>query len=268
MDKPVILVDLSSFIFYRYYAIQRWLKVSQNEGKLSEDEIWSKFEKMVETNLKGIKRKFKCEYENIFLARDCPREDIWRMAIYPQYKQTRDENRPASFDPRCFQMSYSDILPRVIKECGFKLVSCDGAEADDVIAIAHDYIRSKNPKTIINILSMDTDFIQLRSNFTEVYDFTYKVLSQKMTPDKLENYLHWKIIRGDTADNIPAIAKGVGDVTALKLAKDPEALETKLKNPEVKAAYERNKQLISFEYIPEQIKAAITASLDSIVKMP
>ena len=262
VTKPIALVDLSSFVFYRFFAIKRWLQISGNEGKLSQDEVLDKFEKLFESNLNDIKKKLKVDLRNVLLARDCPRDKIWRMAIYPEYKGTRDERRSPDFDPTVFTKTYADIIPRLTKKHGYNMVQYDAAEADDIIAIAHDYIRHKSPTTPIYILSADTDFMQLKGPNTHIINFAFKPIAQSLSEEKQQNYLLWKIIKGDDSDNIPAIDKKIGDVTALKLATNPDALRARIQSSQhVKDAFERNEILISFERIPMSMRDAVSQVL-------
>ena len=57
---------------------------------------------------------------------------------------------------------------------------------------------------------------------------------------------------GDVSDNIKAIIPKCGPKTALKLYENKELFEEKLKDPVIKANYERNRILVDFNYIPEQ----------------
>jgi 5'-3' exonuclease len=260
LEKPVILLDLSSYVFYRYYAIQRWMIISKRE-ELSKEEIYEKFDKMFEDQLKKMVKKYATVWSNVLVARDCPRERIWRMEFYPEYKGQRDD-RPSSFDPEIFSHTYSELLPKLITKYKFSVYECDQAEADDIIAVFHKKIRRDSSDCIIYIMSQDSDFLQLQDNRTNVRNFADKLISETIKPEILNVYLRWKIIRGDVSDNIPAIDKKVGDVTALKLALDKDLLETKLNgNPVVREQYMLNDLLISFQNIPPEIVKEIEAKL-------
>lgn len=249
--KPILLIDLSSFIFYRFFALQRWLTFSGKE--LSQSEMQAKFAELFEKNIKDIKKKLKVDWGNVILAQDCPRDKIWRNAIYAGYKGTRDAMRNAKFDPTVFTDAYTTIIPRMQKELGFHLISHEAAEADDVIAVISGHVKSQ-----VTIMSTDTDFLQLSSPNTRIINFTFKDLDASMSEDKKNHYLLWKIIRGDSSDNIPSIEKKIGDATAMKLAKDDNMLKQKLASSDVaRENFERNKVLISFEFIPQRIRDQI-----------
>lgn len=268
-SKPIVLVDLSSFIFYRFYAIQRWMGISKTE--LNAEQVLEKFSKLFEDNLKEIKKKLKVDWKNIVLARDCPRDKIWRMAIYPEYKGTRDAKRGPTFDPTVFVTAYNDIIPRMQKTHGFYMAQYDKAEADDVIAVIHNEVRRHSATTPIYVLSADTDFVQLATgngsaSATKILNFQLKPIGQSFDEDKQKHYILWKTIRGDTSDNIPSIDKKIGDATAMKLAKDPQLLKARLDaSPTVRANFERNNTLINFDQIPRDIVEGIVGVMKRFV---
>ena len=92
----VLLVDLSYYNFYRYYATIQWYKRAHPEDSFENGYDWSinvifmeKFKKMFINNLNKLKKKYKSD--KLIFAKDCPRKYIWRMELYSQYKGTRDE---------------------------------------------------------------------------------------------------------------------------------------------------------------------------------
>lgn len=254
-SKPVVLLDLSSYIFYRYYAIQRWIIISKRE--LTSEETYEKFEKMFEDCLKKIVKKYKTSWDNVILARDCPRDKIWRMQYFEEYKKNRDM-KAGSFDSNIFPLTYNQIIPKMQNAHAFKVIQYDRAEADDVIAVIHSKIRRDNPDTIVYVLSQDSDFLQLQDNRTNIRNFSDKLISETVKPEIYKVYLRWKIIRGDVSDNIPAIDKKIGDVTALKLANDTDLLQQKLNTyPQVRERYLLNDLLINFQNIPDDLREGI-----------
>lgn len=259
-NKPIVLIDLSSYIFYRYFALQKWLSISGKSAEYTPDKILEKFSELFVKNLKDMKRKLKTDWKNIILARDCPRDKIWRNDIYSEYKKTRDSKRSPNFDPAVFSHSYNVVVPQMIKEYGLAICQFERAEADDIIAILHNDFRTQSQTTKIFIVSLDSDFLQLHSMYTDIVDFQLKPLRKKMSDEDLACYITWKIIRGDDSDNIQPIDKKIGDVTAKKLACNPEALNQKLQSSiMIKENFERNKVLIDFSCIPESLKYGILA---------
>ena len=102
---------------------------------------------------------------------------------------------------------------------GIQVIRHADYECDDVIAHLTHVCMSEDQCVIV---STDTDFIQLlNKENVQLFNPIRKVFIQYPEYD----YVTWKALRGDAADNIPGI-KGVGDKTASKLAVDPAKLES------------------------------------------
>lgn len=252
MQDHIAFIDLSYFIFFRFYALQRWLKVSKYEFK-NHDEFIAKFSKLFEDNIVTLKKRHKLEWNNIILAKDCMRHTIWRLNHFSDYKKNRDETRD-SFDPRVFVHTYEVILPMLVKKYLLKVVDFPTAEADDVIAVLHKMVREFSPPTRITIFTNDNDYLQLVDEKTTVMNLNKVILSERAGNEAMKCFKLCKIIKGDVSDNIPPIDKKIGEKTALKLAQNPELLERKLaSDPHVRDRFELNKKLIDFGCIPNDI---------------
>jgi 5'-3' exonuclease len=115
-------------------------------------------------------------------------------------------------------------------------------ECDDVIA---NIVKRSSASVPWTIVSNDTDFIQLLNDHQHVklYDPMRGGRYQEVPPC---DYVLLKSLTGDGSDNIPGI-KGIGPKTAIKMLQDPALMEKKcLSDPELKALYERNQELIRF----------------------
>lgn len=140
-----------------------------------------------------------------------------RKNLFADYKKERNINRITKshlfetvgdeFESKIDQISR---LIHYLKCLPVKVVSMDGAEADDVIA----YMSSKFEKdSKIFIVSMDGDFLQLINERVTVYnpikkDFiTPKDFTTKFGFDP-ENFIIYKSLIGDNSDKI----KGITDV--------------------------------------------------------
>lgn len=257
--KKVVCIDLSNYVFHRWFALRSWLKISQTE--LDSVALVKKYDTLFEKSLVDIKKKHKAEWCNVLLAKDCPRDSIWRMEYFEKYKGNRThDGKDDTFDPTIFYHTYDTLLPALQARYGFRLIGSANAEADDVIAVIHRIIRSdsrtKNDKVVI--ISNDTDYLQLHDDNTLIMSNTKKDISLKFDTDTLKHYLNWKIIKGDKSDNIPPIEKKIGDKTALKLAMNLDLLAKKLATcVHVEHQYSLNKTLIDFNEIPEHIVANI-----------
>ena len=92
-DKTYILIDMSYFIFYRYYALMGWWKLAKPEDPLGNPientEFVEKFKKTFVDKLKEIPKKLKIKNYTIIAAADCPRLNIWRHTQFDKYKENR-----------------------------------------------------------------------------------------------------------------------------------------------------------------------------------
>jgi len=259
--KPVLLVDSSYFVFYRYYATQNWYRFQDDakEECMSDPVFVDKYDKMFEKTLVDIKTLYNVEWDNTILVKDCSRDTIWRNKHYKEYKGTRD-NSNKNFDKEVFVHTYKRLLPRLKTIYGFADIHCDDLEADDVVAIMHRTIRKLTPDTKIYIITNDNDYTQLCDNNTIIKNLQGKTI----TTEDSNMFLKMKIIQGDKSDNIPAIAKKIGPKTAEKIAAD---LETYLdKNPEARKIYDLNKLLIDFKEIPSHYEEIVNDKINYIKK--
>ena len=110
-------------------------------------EFLEKYEKLfIETILKLKKKFIKEGYEisesNFILARDCPRKEIWRMELFPDYKTNRDAKHktenPALL--KIFRYTYKTIIPKLKKLYNIETLYVSNCEADDVVAITSKYL--------------------------------------------------------------------------------------------------------------------------------
>jgi len=116
-------------------------------------------------------------------------------------------------------------------------------EADDVIA---HLAQKHHGEDRVTIVSTDTDFIQLiRQDDRRIT--LYSPIKDIFVEAPPYDYVRWKALRGDGADNIPGIP-GIGDKRATTLVTEEGALEAYFtKKPETRAIFEHNLGMIGFE---------------------
>jgi 5'-3' exonuclease len=262
-NAPILLIDGSYFIFYRYYAILGWWNkqkdVSTKTKILDEDAFKEKYEKLFVSTLNNLCKAYEVPWNNVVFASDCPREDIWRFEHCASYKGTRDGARVDNFDERVFPLSY-EILSKM--EC--QVVRIPRLEADDVIALMTRRILEVNPEADVTIITNDNDYIQLYhpDRNVVIVNLQGAQLKDRVVVDEITKYLTYKIIIGDKSDNIPAICAKCGPKTALKLTNSPEELERLFKkDPNSKIRFDENKTLIDFNSIPSMYVAQLQEKL-------
>jgi len=256
-----ILIDTSYWIFYRYYAIIQWWKHAKPEEKLETDtdlsineEFKDKFKKTFIESIKLLKKKQKFaknEEFKIIAACDCSRKDIWRNALYENYKETRGNFVGSEF----FNIVYENDN-ELLKKAGVNhILKHAKMEGDDIIAVTKKMIREKYENANIYIIANDYDYLQLLDDNTKIINFKNKnLLDNKKIFKESDKNLFYKIVLGDKSDNIKPIFKKCGKKKVGKYYEDRELFEKALKKENVMELFELNKKLISFTEIPVDIE--------------
>jgi len=278
-NQVFILVDTSYWIFYRYFAILQWWKHAKPDDDLNinpytNQEFVEKFVKTFTESLQTFKKKQKLHKQRgkpeipctIIAARDCPRKEIWRNALYASYKETRDKDDSFMGGP-FFKQVYQDNN-KLLQEAGVKyILQFPNLEADDVLAITKKQIRQKYPQARVIIIANDHDYLQLLDDYTEIINFQQKNLreSKKVFPEADKN-LFYKIVLGDKSDNIMPIFKKCGPKTCEKYYNDRELfLEALKKESGSQEKYELNKKLVDFNEIPETLLNGLMEEYKSVL---
>lgn len=150
----------------------------------------------------------------------------YRKELYPEYKanrkalvenQTQEEKEKA----RLFFNEYERTLQAMDNHPRIKLLRYEGVEADDIAAYIisrlHDYGFDK-----AWLISSDRDWDLLvgpnvsRFSYVNRREFTVDTWDYEVPP---EDYISYKVLIGDSGDNIPGIP-GVGPKRAASLIKE------------------------------------------------
>ena len=276
-NGTILLIDMSYFIFYRYYAIVNWLRRTLPKDETLDienimkntmfvDKYTKKFEETLSLLMKehGVIKGY-----NVVFVKDCCRDRIWRHQYIEGYKATRDD-KVASFNREIFTYTYNILIPQLQNKPGFQISHHSCLEADDVIAIFTNKLLSASTGSNIVIITNDNDYIQLLDNVNisngncnvRIVNLQQKDIMLRVgcTP---KEYLQVKKIMGDKSDNIPPITKKCGDKTALKLVRDVTLFDKLLSSDlNAKNQYTLNELLIDFNFIPENLKSEVNSILD------
>ena len=251
-----ILIDGSYYVFYRFFALKQWFKLSHPEEKIEDEtshpDFVEKFKKTFHDKINEISKRLKLNNAITIVGRDCPRQTIWRMNLKPTYKKNRvyDESFKGG---EFFKMVYNESL---FEKAGAKMiVSCEELEADDCIALLTKHILAKYEDANIYIITSDMDYLQLACDRVKLYNLKFKDLtdSKNSFKDK-EKDLFCKIVMGDKSDCIPSIFKKCGIKTASKLYDNPDLFQKKMEKENAEERYKLNKKLISFDEIPIELQ--------------
>jgi len=204
----------------------------------------------------------------MIIVRDCPRETIWRMSIYPEYKATRKntcsyKNKKYNIG-NIFKHIYNKLYPELEELYGFKIVKIDNAEADDVIAVLANKITECDKSRLIVIISNDNDYLQLVNQKTLIWSLQNKLLNTKVEMTAQEMLLR-KILKGDESDNIPSLVGNMQEKDIVELIQNKDKFEEWLNNDKHRELYENNRTLIDFNYIPSDLKDKILNECNDIV---
>jgi len=249
-----ILIDGSYFIFYRYYALMMWWKHVNKDNELGEpheNTIFNeKFKTTFSTKINEFIRKLKIDNPIILVGKDCPRNEIWRKELYPEYKDNREHKHQHIGD--MFKMTYQEELFE--KAGAKKVLNYNSLEADDCLALTTKYILEKNPESHIWIITSDMDYLQLASDKVSLFDLKLKDLTKSKNCTGISECDKFcKIICGDKSDNIKPVIKRCGMKTAIKYFNNKELFERKIEENKLQEQYNLNKTLIDFNEIPSNL---------------
>ena len=206
--------------------------------------------------------KFGNKYGEIVICHDGGK--YWRKDIFPHYKANRKKSRDSS------DLDWNkihDIMDKLYEEFyntfPYKNIKIKRVEADDIIAIL---CKKYHTEEKILIVSSDKDFQQLQKYpNVKQYNPLKKGFIECEDP---EGFITEHILKGDYSDGIPNILSD--DDTFImedkrqkpcgkkRIAKIRENLGeyTSLEN------WNRNQQLIDFNYIPDEIRELILIEYD------
>ena len=190
-DKPLILVDGSSYLFRAYHALPP-LTNSRGEPTGAVVGVVNMLRKLLDTY----------EPDRIAVVFDPPGK-TFRNEIYPEYKA----NRPPMPEDLRDQI---EPLHAIIRAMGLPLVIEPGVEADDVIGTLAREATLKGIPTLVS--TSDKDMAQLvDESVTLVNTMTDTVMDADgvktkfgVTPGQMIDYL---TLVGDSVDNIPGVPK-------------------------------------------------------------
>jgi len=248
--SPVLLIDTSYYIFYRFHASARWY--SFKDATTPIDELTQQpayleaFFKHHNQDMKTLLKKQKILPQNMLWCLDAPRQEIWRMNYHTDYKGTREQAR---FDSRIFPIFY-----KYLKEQNQRLVQYPSLEADDVVALIHQNVRQQEPTQSMLIITNDNDYLQLCSSTTKIMNMQGKDLSLRGSGSPEKDVLI-KILMGDKSDNIPPTFAKCGVKTAQQIASMSEEERTNfLQQKNALEQFNKNKTLICFDSIPNDLR--------------
>jgi len=165
-----------------------------------------------------------------------------RKDVYPEYKAQRTSR------PSLLKEQFPAMAP-LVEAFGYRNVSVDGFEADDVIASLCEQARAK--EIPVMVVTGDRDAFQLIGGGirvmatsrgiteTKVYDAQAVIDRYGIAPELIPDFYG---LKGDSSDNIPGVP-GIGDKTASQLLQTYGDLEGVLANIENISGAKRKENL-------------------------
>jgi 5'-3' exonuclease len=243
--EDVLLIDFSYFFIYRYYALNSWFKISETPY---DDELFlTKYKKLFLTNIENTIKKLKMKHHNTILVGDCPRSNIWRKALFNDYKGNRDKLYERSpINPKIFPIIYDEIIPMLQKK-GIQFICVDELEADDVV-----YGITRKIDNKIVILTNDNDYLQLIKDNIDIVNLpSYKSIKHRGLSCPTKDLL-LKVLCGDPSDNIPSV---IGKKLATKFVNNEsgDELEKYISGNSLLERVNLNTSLIDMRNIPKEL---------------
>jgi 5'-3' exonuclease len=254
---PVLLIDTSYFIFYRYYSSLKWYQFKNKEinyETIDQDDVFmTAFFKHILDDFKKLCKKWKTNMSQMVFCCDCSRDKIWRNEFIDAYKQTRITH--STFNSQIFFRFYQ-YLEEHQQDWKINIISQDHLEADDIAYLMKQLLLKHEFTNEIIIITNDNDYLQLLDPQTKLINLNPKNndLSIRSCGDPQKD-LKIKLIMGDKVDNIKAIHPGIGQKVATKLASlSEEDFEKYMVTKNCKENYEKNKKIIAFSEIPKDLQ--------------
>ncbi len=255
LNQKILLIDGNSLLYRAYYA-SKYSKISvSNDSNLNGVYL---FIRMFFSFIK------KNQYFDIVVAFDKSKK-TFRNDIYKDYKQNRKQTPPDL-------ISQFEVVYEFLNTCNIKNLSLINYEADDIIGtLSHKYSNDY----FIEILTSDTDLLQLVTKHTKVYltkkgvndihEYNFNNINSKLEYD-CKNILNIKSLSGDASDNIPSI-KGISKRIAIFLFSQYKNIDDLYANIEELnskvVAYEKTNNL-KLRINSEKIKTTLLANKEQL----
>jgi DNA polymerase I len=174
---------------------------------------------------------------------------VWDAGMSGRKEISADYKAQRSSRPDLLQLQWPHLRP-LVEAFGYRNISVEGFEADDVIAALTE--QAKQRGIPVMVVTGDRDAYQLVDDGvrimstsrgvtdTKVYDRQGVIDRYGIPPELIPDFIG---LKGDTSDNIPGVP-GIGDKTASDLLKRFGDLETVLASVEEITGAKRKQNLI------------------------
>ncbi len=252
----MILIDFTQTII-----ASLMVNLKRNEGEISEDFL----RYLILNSLRNYQKRYSPTYGKIVLCTDAG--NPWRRDFFPLYKAGRKKARDNDDNDWKLIFDTLQIVKDEIREnFPYHYMYVPNCEADDIIAVLTQRFHKEED---ILIVSGDKDFQQLLK-----YDNVQQYSPNRndfITPEGgAEHFLKEHILRGDKGDGIPNILSN-DDCLDLGIRQTPlrknileKYMRISIENDDKYFRnYIRNRTLIDFDLIPNEIIDSINTEFDN-----
>jgi len=183
-----------------------------------------------------------------------------RLDLDSEYKANRkiDESDPEVVAYwKYFREQKREIIRSLRENYPVRVVYHPENECDDLI---YYLVKHHHYNDDVTIVSSDTDFIQILNEFSDNVKL-YNPVAKKYRENTPYDYVAWKAMVGDKADNIPGV-RGVGKIGAEKILLKKGGLQEKLLSDKFRESYESSYKLIKFLDLKEEESNIMITSSD------
>jgi hypothetical protein len=269
MEFGMILVDFSQVMISNIM-----MQLANNEKQLDEEMV----RHMVLSSLRLYKKKFGDEYGELVIC--CDGYSYWRRDVFPHYKAARRKSRDKSpHDWNVIFTSLNKIRDEMRDNMPYITLRFEKAEADDIIgSICNARGSFLNTAERILIVSGDKDFMQLQQfgNISQYSPIAKKFITPDVNPARFKQY---HILQGDAGDGVPNFLSD-GDTFVVDGKRQKPLPKKKLEEwtmldyatycttPEMLSNYERNRVMVDFDYIPQDLQKEIVEAYENYERLP
>jgi len=152
LDKSILLVDTSYWVYYRFFALRNWyvkahpdINTTDNYNWLEDKEFMTKYEKLFLESIYNITLKYNIPISNIVFCIDCPYKEIWRYELKTDYKGTRiDSHKKNNFNSfEIFNVVKDTIIPKLQAKYKMSAIIAGKCEADDIVGNLAPFLENK-----------------------------------------------------------------------------------------------------------------------------
>jgi DNA polymerase-1 len=173
---------------------------------------------------------------------------VWDAGMSGRKEISADYKAQRSSRPDLLKLQWPHLRP-LVDAFGYRNISVEGFEADDVIAALTEQAKERGIPVMIvtgdrDAYQLVTDGVRIMTTSrgitdTKVYDTQGVIDRYGITPDKVPDFIG---LKGDTSDNIPGVP-GIGDKTAAELLQRFGDLEGVLSNVDQISGAKRKQNL-------------------------